>query len=188
MRGRPPGFKHTEETRRKISEIRRSQHLRPLGMLGKKHTPEAIEKIRLASTGRVKSAETRRKMSIRAAARIYSPELKEHNRQALLRPEVRLKKSLSRKGEKSHFWRGGLSRANKLIRESYRYKVWRASVFKRDGYRCVNGCNGKYLNADHIKPFALYPELRFELSNGRTLCVECHRKTDTFGRKTIKSN
>lgn len=51
--------------------------------------------------------------------------------------------------------------------------------FMKDGYTVV-------LNADHIKPFAYFPELRLELSNGRTLCVECHRKTPTFARGARK--
>ena len=64
---------------------------------------------------------------------------------------------------------------------------WREAVFKRDNYTC-QGCGekGVYLNADHIKPFAYFPELRFELSNGRTLCVPCHKKTDTFAHKARK--
>lgn len=33
------------------------------------------------------------------------------------------------------------------------------------------------IEADHIKPWAYYPDLRYELDNGRTLCLKCHRKT-----------
>lgn len=62
------------------------------------------------------------------------------------------------------------------------YKVWRRSVFKRDDFTCVL-CNarGKLIHADHIKPWALFPELRYEINNGRTLCVKCHRQTSTWG-------
>ena len=33
---------------------------------------------------------------------------------------------------------------------------------------------GVRLQADHIKMFFRYPELRFELSNGQTLCKKCN--------------
>lgn len=81
----------------------------------------------------------------------------------------------------------GKSSLHTKIRKSVEMKVWRESVFKRDNYQCVE-CKqvGGRLNADHIKPFALFPELRFEISNGRTLCEDCHRKTDTFGIKTAR--
>lgn len=73
------------------------------------------------------------------------------------------------------------------IRHSYEYRLWRQSVFLRDDFTCQwCGQRGGKLHADHIKSFALHPELRFERSNGRTLCVLCHRKTDTWGAKSIQ--
>jgi len=75
----------------------------------------------------------------------------------------------------------------KTLRASKEYKLWRKSVFERDKYRCLWCDNGGRLNADHIKPFSQYPELRFAIDNGRTLCVSCHLKTDTFGAKSIAS-
>lgn len=78
----------------------------------------------------------------------------------------------------------------KKIRNSLEYRNWRYSVFKRDSFTCQecgvrSGLGFRVnLNADHIKPFAQYPTLRFELSNGRTLCEQCHRKTPTWGRRS----
>lgn len=90
-------------------------------------------------------------------------------------------------GENSPFWKGGITPINEKIRKSLEYKLWRTAVFERDNYICV-WCKerGKKLNADHIKPFSLFPELRFAIDNGRTLCIPCHRKTDTFGGKITK--
>lgn len=83
----------------------------------------------------------------------------------------------------------GVTSKNERIRKSPAYKNWRKSVFERDNYTCVS-CEerGGKLNADHIKPFAFYPELRLELSNGRTLCVPCHRETPTWGARLFKSH
>ncbi len=94
------------------------------------------------------------------------------------------------KGESAPNWRGGISTINLIIRGSIEYKLWRKTVFERDSYTCQhcgarNG-NGRtvYIEADHIKPFALFPELRFAIDNGRTLCKDCHKKMPTFaGRK-----
>lgn len=84
-------------------------------------------------------------------------------------------------GEKNHFWEGGKTNKNTRIRSTAKYKCWRQEVFKRDNWTC-QGCSerGGILHADHIKAFAYFPELRFELSNGRTLCIGCHKKTDSY--------
>lgn len=90
-------------------------------------------------------------------------------------------------GENSHNWRGGITPINKLIRNSPEYILWRTAVFSRDNFTCVQcGKRGVVLNADHIKPFVLYPELRLAIDNGRTLCVPCHKKTDNFAGRGIK--
>ena len=83
-----------------------------------------------------------------------------------------------------NFWKGGITPEVRRLRASVEYRLWRESVFKRDNWICI-WCKkrGGKLNADHIKPFAYFPELRFAIDNGRTLCEDCHRKTDTFGRK-----
>lgn len=101
--------------------------------------------------------------------------------------ETRLRKSIGLRGkylgEKHHSWKGGKTPENKRIRNSSIYKHWRKKVFERDNFTCVF-CkrNDVKVFADHIKPFSLYPELRLEISNGRTLCLECHKKTKSFAR------
>lgn len=88
----------------------------------------------------------------------------------------------------NHYKDRGKTSAAIRIRESKEYAIWRAAVFMRDGYGCqVCGQKGEKLNADHIKPFSTHPELRLAIDNGRTLCVKCHLKTDTFGNR-IKRN
>lgn len=92
-----------------------------------------------------------------------------------------------RSGDRSHFWRGGVSTENEKVRKSAEYKQWRQLVFYRDDFTCqICKEKGGNLHADHIKTFAYHPELRLDISNGRTLCVDCHYKTDTYGSKAVK--
>jgi 5-methylcytosine-specific restriction endonuclease McrA len=68
------------------------------------------------------------------------------------------------------------------LRASKMYREWRKAVFDRDDYTClICGQRGGILNADHIKKFADHPEFRFDVTNGRTLCKDCHLNTPTFG-------
>ncbi len=62
---------------------------------------------------------------------------------------------------------------------------WRQCVFSRDKYTCqiCGQYGGVELNADHIKAKFLRPDLVYTVSNGRTLCVPCHKETDNYGRK-----
>ncbi len=95
------------------------------------------------------------------------------------------KMSLSRRGEKHWNWKGGITPENLRIRHSQEYILWRTAVFMRDDYTCVlcGDDKGGNLEADHIKPFAYYPELRFAIDNGRTLCRPCHQVQPTNGRR-----
>ncbi len=165
------GKKHTKEARQKMSEAKIGEN-HP--MFGKKQSEESKNKRRVAQNGRKHTPESRRKMSEVRKGIIYSI-------------ETRKKMSESKKGSKSNFWKGGVSLINNKIRASIEYKLWREAVFARDNWTCVWGGkeHGKKINADHIKPFALFPELRFAIDNGRTLCVSCHKTTDTWGRRTL---
>lgn len=126
---------------------------------GWKHSAESNEKNRLAHSGKKASLDTRVKM-----------------REAKI-------------GAKSYSWKGGVTSANKVVRRSMQYRIWRTAVFERDDYTCqMCRVRGVEIHADHIKPFAFFPELRLEVSNGRTLCVPCHQKTPTYKKQKINEN
>lgn len=90
-----------------------------------------------------------------------------------------------RRGENSPNWKGGITSEQRSIRTSTKYKRWRASIFTRDNFLCQACGNGGDIQAHHIKPFALFPDLRFEISNGQTLCVPCHKKNSELRGEEI---
>jgi hypothetical protein len=169
-KGKQSGEKHplfgkhqSEETKKKISDG-----------VKKSFTPEVRSKMSISSKNRPKISEETRKKRSESVKKFFTP-------------EFRIKMADSRRGEKSHLWKGGVTPINKAIRHSVEYRLWRESVFKRDGYTCIwCGKMGGRIEADHIKSFKDFPELRFAIDNGRTLCKECHKKTDTYGRKINK--
>ena len=104
-------------------------------------------------------------------------------------------------GEKNHFWKGGKTKLSSKIRNSVEYKFWRKQIFERDNYTC-QFCNRRskkgdkvIIEADHVYPFykilddfeiisyedAISCKELWDIGNGRTLCRECHKKTDSYG-------
>lgn len=158
---------------------------------GKKRTLESRKKQSVAQTrsghgkwnlGKKQSDSTKEKRS-RSLKEFYKVN-KHWSKGTHLTPEQRLVQSKAHKGEKSYRWQGGITKVNDAIRKSVEYKLWRDAVFKRDKHTCrFCGQVGGTLHADHIKPFAYFPELRFAIDNGRVLCKDCHQKTETFGNR-----
>jgi hypothetical protein len=169
---------HRENSRRNIKIAQLAiNYSAPRKPLSKEHK----EKLSKVKKGRKLSEEHKKKLS-EAARRKWE------------NPEMRRKWSEMFKGDKSYFWRGGVSTENQILKSSLEYNEWRRAVLKRDRYTCVfcgdrnhKGRGSRIvLNVDHIQPFALYPELRFDVNNGRVLCIDCHRKTDTYGFRINK--
>lgn len=152
-----------------------------------KLSKEHKKNIGLSRLGHSVSLETRKKISESEKSKTISPATKKKMSKTFFKKGIvpwnkGLKGFLS--GDKSPSWKGGISGWQKKIRTSTEYKEWRKKVFARDSYTCqICGQKGCRLHADHIKQFAFYPSLRLSVSNGRTLCEPCHRKTDTYSRK-----
>lgn len=138
--------------------------------------------------GHIVSDETRKKSSKanKGIKKIYkNPILRGIN----ISKAKRGKPHFNQRGNNCHLWKGGITPINTKIRTSLEYKDWRIKVFERDNYTCQKcGSRGVSLHADHIKPFAYYPELRLIIENGRTLCVPCHKLTDTFAGRARKND
>lgn len=167
------GKSRSQEIKEKISRAH----------IGMKSSPEAIEKMRLSKLGKPRGGD---------------PKNWKH------KEETKLKFRL-RKGQKSPGWKGGLTSLIRLIRRGIVYRTWRTNVFKRDNWTCVwCGANKKYLQVHHIKQFALMLrenniktvedaeacDVLWDTNNGRTLCIDCHKETDTYlnkGKQYLKT-
>ena len=204
-------------TGKKLSEI----HKQKIGMshLGKKYKPmteEGKKNISRAHMGHISwnkgktntiSPETRQKLSQYRKGRtpwnkgkknIYSFETRQKMSAAKKgRPhteEWNKWNSERQRGEKSHFWKGGITERNHterhVVMSTYEYGLWRKSVFTRDSFTCQScGDNkGGNLHAHHILSFSEFPHKRLDISNGLTLCRKCHIKTHSGKKTEVKKN
>lgn len=79
-------------------------------------------------------------------------------------------------GEASYNWKGGITPESKKLRSGTKSVAWRKAILQRDHFTCQL-CNqlGYKLQAHHKKAWSAYPELRYDLENGVTLCEDCHK-------------
>lgn len=130
-----------------------------------------IRKVRKIKLGYLNSPETRKKISDANKGKHPSEETKQ-------------KLSDAKKGVKNYLWKGGSSKTGY---GSLEYKRWRIRVFERDNWTCqFCGIRGVYIMAHHIKSWAHYPNLRFDVTNGVTLCEDCHKLTDNYKGRNKK--
>jgi len=119
--------------------------------------------------GRTHTIETRLKMSKSMKGRIpwTKGKTKENN-------NVIRKMAEDRMGEKHWNWKGGITARTRDL-EKREWRIWRKQVFERDNYTCQK-CNtvGWELHPHHIQNYSQYPELRYVVDNGVTLCKDCH--------------
>jgi hypothetical protein len=166
---------------------------------GKHHTKESIEKmrqphkpmtekakenLRRINLGKHLSEETKQKQREANSGEknyLFGKHLLEATKQKITK--ALLKNSL--KGKNHPNWRGGINPINDTIRKSFKFKVWRDKVFKRDDWTCQKyKIKGGILHAHHIKNFYKYPELRFRVSNGITLSKKAHKEYHCiYGKK-----
>ena len=81
-------------------------------------------------------------------------------------------------GDKNPAWKGGAEfrKLNEHKHLCSKYKSWMALVKNRDNWKCKianKDCRGR-LEAHHILNWVDYPELRYEINNGITLCQAHH--------------
>lgn len=146
---------------------------------GVKQSPEHKDKIRKANIGVSRnlgyrhSEEAKIKIGLASKGNKYASG-KKQSEETLQKRSLSMKKFYDLKGRKEQ-------KRYKHSANTKQYRDWRKSIFERDRYTCqmclIVGC---YLEAHHIKSWAKFPELRYEIDNGMTVCRECHKLTDNY--------
>lgn len=182
---------HSEESKRKMSEVKKGKHFSPETQFKKggiawntgRHyrlTDDHRENIRKSlignkyQLGKKQSAETIKK-------RIDNTVVWNKDTIGVCKPNSGSFKKGQSSGEKNVNWKGGVTLIHLKERGTIEYKLWQKAVIKRDGYHCQRcGENRvKKLMSHHILNFSNHPELRVAIDNGVTFCRPCHKEFHT---------
>jgi 5-methylcytosine-specific restriction endonuclease McrA len=92
------------------------------------------------------------------------------------------------KGGSDHWnWKGGVTPLNQRTRTSKESNAWKLAVLHRDKYKCRLCGSDEELHAHHINSWATFPEDRYVLENGLTMCNKCHSTYHKY-EKEVKKN
>lgn len=161
------GSKHSEESKRRMSEIKKGKHLSPETEFKKGLIPWNKGTKGLTSgwlKGKKMSEEQKEKLS-----KIWKEKFKDPRNHPR--------------------WQGGITPLNFQIRNSEEYQSWRIQIFENNNFVCQKcGQRAGKLQAHHIENFSLIThknninilrdalncEELWNINNGITFCKECH--------------
>lgn len=152
------GKKHSDETKRKMSLIKK----------GKKLSEKHIESLKESqNSGKfIKGNNYSKETEFQKSSIPWNRGLTGYT------TSLKGRKFLSRSGKNHFAWKGGIKKRGKGLLFTPLYREWRMSIFKRDNYKCRiadENCKG-CLEAHHILPWRDFTKLRYQINNGITLC------------------
>ena len=156
------GIKFSDEARKNMS----------LAQMGHHPCLATIEKMRLANLGKKQSQETIEKRRAKLKGQKRSDEFKKQARERI-------------RGEKHPRWISDRTVVVRQERNDPAYQQWRKQVWLRDGFKCKianQDCAGR-IEAHHILVWRDYPELRYNINNGITLCHAHHPRKMALEKK-----
>lgn len=161
------GYKASKEHREKVSMALKGKMPKNINFLH--DLPEDIEKKRILSIS--KAHKDKKKPWLKG---------NKHTLGRIMGEVERLKRGYSKERKK---YKDYVHKKDSL------YRQWRSKVFERDNWTCQT-CWRKssvgdsvYLEPHHIKGWAKFPELRYEVFNGITLCKDCHKEVHKKSRR-----